>query len=150
MEYVTGQDGIYRRFKDPKRGVPLFTAHLYRNEVTPKLLSMSSRQRAEPVLDEVEPTSRRGRRPNPMVDTAIRTATLELISEVGYAHVTFEAVAARGWGQSQCYLPAVALAGRSRLRRRKRARRRAVATSPKHRDSGRRPERAPHADRAPF
>jgi AcrR family transcriptional regulator len=56
---------------------------------------MSSRQRAEPVLDEAEPTSRRGRRPNPMVDTAIRTATLELISEFGYAHVTFEAVAAR-------------------------------------------------------
>ena len=55
---------------------------------------MSSRQRAEPVLDEAEPTSRRGRRPNPMVDTAIRTATLELISEVGYAHVTFDAVAA--------------------------------------------------------
>jgi AcrR family transcriptional regulator len=56
---------------------------------------MSSRQRAEPVLDEAEATSRPGRRPNPMVDTAIRTATLELIAEIGYAHVTFEAVAAR-------------------------------------------------------
>ena len=30
-----------------------------------------------------------------MVDAAIRTATLDLISEVGYDHVTFEAVATR-------------------------------------------------------
>jgi AcrR family transcriptional regulator len=56
---------------------------------------MSRRQRAEPTLDEAEPSSRRGRRPNPLVDAAIRTATLELISEVGYDHVTFEAVATR-------------------------------------------------------
>ena len=57
------------------------------------LLAMSRRQRVEPTLDEAEPSSRRGRRPN--LDAAIRTATLDLISEVGNDHVTFEAVATR-------------------------------------------------------
>jgi hypothetical protein len=44
-------------------------------------------------------------------------ADLRLISEVGYAQVTFEAVAARAAVSRKCNLPAVALAGCSRLRR---------------------------------
>jgi Bacterial regulatory proteins, tetR family len=74
---------------------PLFTEPVCRNKVSSMLRSMSRWQRPEPTLDEAEPSSRRGRRPNPLVDAAIRTATLELISEVGYDHVTFEAVATR-------------------------------------------------------
>ena len=93
------------------------------------LRAMSRRQRAEPTLDEAEPSSRRGRRPNPIVDAAIRTATLDLISEVGYDHVTFEAVATRA-GVSRNAIYRRWLAGCSGLRRGERRRRRNTATSP--------------------
>ena len=91
---MTRQHGISSRFTYLKAVPSIYGAIRAVNGVSSKLRPMSNGQRAEPVLDEAEPTSRRGRRPNPMVDAAIRTATLELISEVGYAHVTFEAVAA--------------------------------------------------------
>jgi len=49
--------------------------------------------------------STRGRRRDPAKDAAIRRAASELLAEVGYAHLTMEAVAARaGVGKATLYL----------------------------------------------
>ena len=58
-----------------------------------------------PVAGSPSPRGRRGRPRDPGVDVAIRTATVNLLSEIGYARLTMDEVAARaGVSKASLYL----------------------------------------------
>ena len=58
-----------------------------------------------PVAGSPSPRGRRGRPRDPGVDVAIRTATVDLLGEIGYARLTMDKVAARaGVSKASLYL----------------------------------------------